>query len=106
MQVKIAARHGHLTEEHQTELSAKAEKLLHFFDRIIMIEVTCDLAGANKKVEIIAEAEHKHEFVAHTEAPDLMVAMNLAVDKVKHQIKHYKEKIQDHRRDPGDNGSK
>ena len=30
-------------------------------------------------------------------------AFNLAADKIKQQIKHYKEKLQDHRRDPSHN---
>jgi putative sigma-54 modulation protein len=32
-------------------------------------------------------------------------AFNLASDKIKQQIKHYKEKLQDHRRDPSHNGA-
>ena len=104
MQVKVSARHGHLSEQHQAEISAKAEKLLHFFERILMIEVTVDLAGIKKKVEIIVNAEHKHDFVAHAEAEDLMVAVNTTVDKLKHQIKHYKEQVQDHRRNPSHGG--
>ena len=30
--------------------------------------------------------------------------MNMAIDKIKQQIKHYKEKLQDHRRDPSTGG--
>src|SRR5262245_32425407 len=33
VQIKVATRHGHLSEAHQVEIRAKAEKLLHFFDR-------------------------------------------------------------------------
>ncbi len=100
MQVKLSVRHGTMTEEHQQIISAKAEKLLHFFDRLIMIEVMVDLAGHDKHVEVIAEAEHKHEFVGNGSAPDAMVAAAIAVEKVVHQIKHYKDSIQDHRRTP------
>ena len=32
-----------------------------------------------------------------------MAAFNLAVDKIKQQLRHYKEKLQDHRRDPSHN---
>lgn len=105
MQVKVAARHGHLSEEHQAAVREKAEKLLHFFDRITFIEVTVDLQkDEDKGVEVIATAEHKHEFVGHGRGPDLMIALGGAVEKAKQQIKHYKERVQDHRRDPGTNG--
>jgi putative sigma-54 modulation protein len=104
VQVKVSARHGHLNEPHQAEIAAKAEKLLHFFDRILMIEVTVDLAGLQKKVEIIASVEHHDDFVAHSEDPDVMAAVNATVDKIKQQIKHHKEKVSDHRRDPSHGG--
>lgn len=105
MQVKVSARHGHLTDELQTEIAAKAEKLLHFFDRLMLIEVTLDLRGAEKLVEVIATAEHKHTFVGHASAPDLLAAAAAAIEKAKQQIKHYKEKIQDHRGDPPISGA-
>lgn len=104
MQVKVSARHGHLNETHQLEITAKAEKLLHFFDRILMIEVTVDLAGLEKKVEIIASAEHREDFVAHGQDVDVMAAMNATVDKIKQQIKHHKDQVHDHRRDPSHGG--
>ena len=43
MQIKIAARHGHVADDTQARIREKAEKLLHYFDRITMIEVTIDL---------------------------------------------------------------
>jgi putative sigma-54 modulation protein len=104
VQIKVAARHGHLNEEHQAQLAEKANVLLHYFERLTFIEVIVDLGGSKKKVEILADAEHKHDFVAHAESEDLMSAMVAAKDKIKQQIKHYKEKIQDHRRDPSHGG--
>lgn len=105
MQVKVSARHGHLSEEHQAQVAEKAEKLLHFFDRLTFIEVTVDFRkGQEKAVEVVASAEHAHKFVGHGTGPDLMAAVAGAVEKAQHQIKHYKEKIQDHRRDPSHGG--
>lgn len=105
MDVRIAARHGHLSEEHQIEIRAKAEKLLHYFDRLNFIEVTIDLAHASMKdVEVLTKAEHKHEFVGHAKGEDLLLTVAAAVEKAKHQVTHYKEKIQDHRRDTGMHG--
>ena len=98
MQIKVSARHGHLNDEHQTEIRQKAEKLLHYFERITFIEVIVDLADKlHKKVEILVDAEHKHDIVAHDEHEELLTAMDLAVDKIKHQIHRYKEKIQERR---------
>lgn len=108
MQIKVSARHGHLSDDHQTEVAAKVEKLLTFFERISMIEVTVDLADTtpqhHKKVEILVNAEHKHDFIAHHTDPDLLTAVGGAVEKLKQQLKHYKEKLQDHRRNPSHGG--
>ena len=107
MQIKIAARHGHLSEIHQQQIREKAQKLLHYFDRITMIEITVTLQEtADKEVEILVDAEHKHDFVARERQQDLLTAVDMAVDKIKTQINRYKEKIQNHRRDPvrGTNG--
>jgi putative sigma-54 modulation protein len=106
VQVKISARHGHLAEDVQRQLTEKAEKLLHFFNRLTMIEVTVDLhkeRNGKMKVEVLATAEHEHEFVGTDEDADVLHAFNLAATHVKQQITHYKEKIQDHRRDPSHN---
>lgn len=105
MQVKIAARHGHLSEEHQKQIQEKAEKLLHIFSRITMIEVTVDLQEkTHKEVEFRVDAEHKHDFVARERHEELGAAVDLVIDKIKHQLNRYKEKIQDHRRDPSHDG--
>jgi putative sigma-54 modulation protein len=104
VQVKVTARHGHLDEAAQAEIREKAEKLLHYFERVSLIEVTIDLHGPTKSAEILLNAEHKHDFVARAEADDVATAVTAAVEKMKHQIKHYKEKIQDHRRNPSHGG--
>ena len=99
MQIKVSARHGHLSEDHQAQIKQKAEKLLTFFERITMIEVIVDLSAdkLHKRVEFLVDCEHKHDFVARDQHEELMAAVDLAVDRIKHQIHKYKEKIQDHR---------
>ena len=103
MQVTVSARHGHLSDDVQTQLKEKGEKLLHFFNRLTMIEVTVDLHKEHDgklKVEIVATAEHDREFVGSDVDADVLHAFTRAAAHVKQQITHYKERIQDHRRDP------
>lgn len=106
MQVTVTARHGHLDDGIQNQLQEKAEKLLTYFDRLTAIAVIVDLhrdRADHLRVEITARAEHKHEFVANESGSDVLMAFHAAADKIKQQIKHYKEKLQDHRRDPSHN---
>ena len=101
MQIKISVRHGHLSEATQQFIREKAEKLLRFFERLTMIEVTVDLKDeVNKVVELLVSAEHKHDFVARETNGDILAAVDLAVHKLERQVHRYKEKIQDHRRRP------
>ncbi len=101
VQIKISARHGHLAEATQQFIQEKAEKLLHIFDRLTMIEVTVNLQKNElKEVEFRVQAEHRHDIVARAEAHDLLAAVDLVLPKLEGQLRRYKEKIQDHRRDP------
>lgn len=101
MQIKISARHGHLSEATQQFIRDKVQKLPRIFDRLMMIEVTVDLKDeVNKVVELLVSAEHKHDFVAREQNSDILAALDLVMDKLESQVRRYKEKIQDHRRRP------
>ena len=103
MQVKISVRHGQLGEEKQAIIREKAQKLLHLFERLTMIEVTVDMKKTeadNCTVEFLVQAEHKHDFVAREQNKELFAAVDLVIDKLDQQVRKYKEKIQDHRRTP------
>jgi putative sigma-54 modulation protein len=100
VQVKISARHGHLSEATQQFIRDKSQKLLHIFQRLTMIEVTVDLKEDNKLVEFVVSAEHKHDFVASERNSDILAAVDLVLAKLENQLRRYKEKIMDHRRTP------
>jgi putative sigma-54 modulation protein len=101
VQIKISVRHGQLNEEVQQIIRDKAAKLTHLFERLTMIGVTVDFQKPPAKlVEFVVQAEHKHDLVARESNADLLAAVDLALHKICEQIRRYKEKIQDHRRDP------
>jgi len=98
--IKLSVRHGHLNDATQQLIRDKAEKLLHFFERLTMIEVMVDLKKDLKQVEFLVQAEHKHDFVAREDHQDVLAAVDLVLNKLENQLRRYKEKIQDHRRTP------
>jgi putative sigma-54 modulation protein len=101
VEIKISARHGHVSEATQQFIREKVQKLLHIFGRLTMIEVTVDLKDdVNKVVELLVSAEHKHDFVASETSTDVLAAVDLVMAKLEQQLRRYKEKIQDHRRRP------
>jgi putative sigma-54 modulation protein len=98
VQIKITGRHGHLSDATQQFIQEKAQKLLHYFQRLMMIEVLVDNKEEEFVVEFLVSAEHKHDFVARERHKDMLAAVDLVLDKLERQINRYKEKIQDHHR--------
>ena len=100
MQVAITSRHGTLSPGAHEHISRKAEKLLTFFDRVTAINVTVDFSNDRINVEILVDAEHRHDLVASESGDSVIPVFDAALHKMEQQVRKYKEKIQDHRRDP------
>jgi putative sigma-54 modulation protein len=101
VQIKISARHGHLSEAAQDFIREKAQKLTRLFERLTIIQVTVDLKpDAPAWVEFLVKSEHKHDFVAHESHPDVLAAVDLALGKLEMQVRRHKERLQDRRRTP------
>src|SRR5262245_6529406 len=99
VQVKISARHGHLSDASQERITAKAEKLLRIFDRLTLIEITVDLKDSDSpRVDAQVSAEHKHDFVAHDQSDNLMGSIDTVLHKLEQQLRKYKEKVQERHR--------
>lgn len=98
MQVEITSKHGSITAANQEYITKKSEKLTTYFERVTAINVTISFQKDRVSVEILVDAEHKHNFVAKDEGADLIPTFDVTLHKMEHQIHKYKEKIQDHRR--------
>jgi len=96
VQIEITTRHGHLEPEAHQYLHDKAEKLLKYFGRLMAIEVEVDHQKHDWNVEIFVSAEHKHDIVARESATTPEAAMDGCLHKVEHQLRRYKERVQDH----------
>lgn len=101
MQVKITCRHGKISDDIRSLITSKSEKLLTYFERVTEIAVTVDFEGEDRvRVELQVDAEHKHDFVSHDEGTgSVQTVFESALHKMEQQIKKYKSKLQDHRRD-------
>lgn len=100
MQVAITCRHGSIPQETHEYIERKSQKLLNYFERVTAIEVTIDYEGDRVTAEIMVDAEHKHDFVSRVTADEPGPAFDKALSKMEQQIRKYKEKLTDHRRDP------
>lgn len=98
MELSISARHGTLAADSQEYIERKLPKLSHIFERLISIRVTVDFQTSEPEVELLVEAEHKHDFVAREQSASVTTAFDAALGKMESQLRKYKEKIQDHHR--------
>jgi putative sigma-54 modulation protein len=101
VQVAITCRHGSISSSTQEYMSRKAEKLLTYFDRLTSIAITVDFSNGKSMVEILVDAEHRHDLVAAETDAESTTAFDLALHKMEQQLRKYKEKIQDHKRGSG-----
>lgn len=97
MQVKVTSRHGTVRQDAHDHIVSKAEKLLTYFERVTQITVTVDFQHEAARVEVLVDAEHRHDFVAADEHAEVTAAFDSALHKVEQQIRKYKEKVQNHR---------
>lgn len=101
MQIKISARHGHLSEATQDKVRGKLGKLERLFERITSIEAIFDIQDSqHPSVHLTVSTEHKHDFVADHHSEDMMASLDAAIHKIEQQLRKYKEKIQEHHRGP------
>ena len=102
VQINVSMRHGHLSEASQDKIRAKVEKLSRIFERLTSIGVTIDLSDEeNPSVDLNVSAEHKHDFVASVRTASLMSSVDNVVHKMEHQLRKYKEKVQERHRNSG-----
>ncbi len=90
MQIKIATRHGQLSDESQQKIRQKAERLMRYFERLASIEVTVDLKSPDSPlVQLNVSAEHKHDFVAHDTSDNLMGSVDTVLHRLEQQLRKY-----------------
>ncbi|MBT6156929.1 MAG: ribosome-associated translation inhibitor RaiA [Planctomycetaceae bacterium] len=99
MQVAITCRHGTISDGVRGYIATKSEKLLTYFERVSAIQVTISFEKDRVTSEILVDVEHRHDFVASDVGDDVTPTFDKALHKMEQQIRKYKEKLQDHRRD-------
>jgi putative sigma-54 modulation protein len=99
VQVTIACRHGHISDEVREYLTRKCEKLLTYFERVTAIGVTVEFGNPHVRTELLVNAEHKHNFVASELGDEVVGTFDRALQKMEQQIRRYKIRIQEHRHD-------
>jgi putative sigma-54 modulation protein len=83
----------------------KVGKLEHIFDRLTKVEVTLGVVHDTNVVEIVADANRGARLVGKAESPDMYAAVDLAEEKLSHQLRRHKARLVDHHRGEESMGS-
>ena len=97
MQITITARHFSLTKAIRDSIEVSCEKLSRYFDQIVTVHITLSLENSRNLVDMTLHAS-KFSLQAQSEAMDMYLAINEAVDNMEAQIKKLKDKVTDHQK--------
>jgi len=92
MQKTITARHFDLTSELREKAEVEMDGLTRYFDNIVSAELILDMERHRRIAELKVKV-YKEVLTATGETDDMYNAINMAVDKVKKQLKRYKGKL-------------
>jgi putative sigma-54 modulation protein len=96
MQMKVTARHFDLTPEIRDKAESEMEGLTRYFENIISAEFILDTERHRRMAELRVKV-YNQMLSGTGETDDLYASMELAIDKVKGQLKKYKGKLKERR---------
>jgi putative sigma-54 modulation protein len=96
MDITISGRHVKVTEALHDYAQEKTSKFERIWQGISKIQVILKLEHDLHVVEAIVSINGGENIVATTKAPDMYAALDLMEEKVEHQLRRLKSKLQDH----------
>lgn len=94
MQKKITARHFDLTPQIRDRADEELDSLSRFFDNIISAEFVLNVERHRRSAELVVKVS-RDTLKAEAESDDMHKSMSAAIDKMKTQLKKYKEKLKE-----------
>jgi putative sigma-54 modulation protein len=96
MQVTIIGKHTEIGADTRSYMEEKANKLPHYYDRVMAAEVIVDGEHAQKRVEMVVTVAGHDKFVAEEKGNDFFACFDVCMDRVEKQLTRYKDKVRDH----------
>lgn len=97
LEITITARKTTLDDTIRQYIESKLHRHEGLLDRIISVQVVVEDDHGKNCVEFIAKAPQNHTFTARAEDPDLRKAIDGAEQRLEAQVRHWKDKLVDHR---------
>ena len=98
VRIDLTDRHDRHPDDVRAYAVEKAEKLVHYFDKVHHIEIILDVENEQHCVDVHVYANHNLHFVGHASNESVMAGIDRVVDKLERQVIRAKERLKDHHR--------
>ncbi len=95
MQVTIIGRHTEVPQDLRKYMEEKANKLPHYYDRVMAVEVIVDGEHAQKRVELVTSVAGHEDFVAEEKGNDIFACFDICIDRLEKQLTRHKDRVRD-----------
>lgn len=94
MRIDVVGKDVRITDNIREHAERKGEKLPKYFDGTQLITFTINKQDKlNYHVECVVGVEKHEDFIANANDPDILAAIDHAVQKSSRQLSEYKEKL-------------
>jgi len=91
----VTGRHMHVTDAMKDYAMEKVSKIERLSSRIIDVNITMDIQKLNQQVDIILKVNNI-QIKSSAACDNMYISIDRAVEKMEHQLRRYKRKLQDH----------
>ena len=96
MSIEVTARHMNAPAA-KAHAQEKAEMLVEQFPRIEHIHIILNVEKHRAEAEVVIQAKNHIRVEASESKDDMLVAIDVAIDRAERQLRKLRDKIQDHR---------
>jgi putative sigma-54 modulation protein len=95
LQIRVTGRHVEVEPKVKQYAEEKLGRLVRFFNRVTSVELLLESTKETQRAELVAHMEHNAPVVGHADKPDVITAIDEALEKVERQLKKHKEIVRD-----------
>jgi len=104
LSIQISGRRIEITDPVRAYVQERGAKLFRFLDRIQKVQFILSSDGDGYSAEVLVSAPKGGQLVAESTEEGLLAAIDKVTDKIERQLRRYKQKLKDHRREEGRSG--
>lgn len=102
MNINFTGHHLELTDSLREYAIKRFERLSHYYDKIMDVEVTLEVSKnqVDHKATAALHIPHANKIYAEFISEDMYASIDEVYEKLKRQVEKFKDKIQDKIKDP------